>query len=63
MTSNQIHHNQHKSSLSTKVMRAAILFLFHDINFNLFKELSAETTILAGLEQEFLRYDEIGVCK
>lgn len=63
MTNHQIHQNQHKSSLSTKVMRAAILFLFHDINFSLFKELSAEATILAGLEQEFLRYDEVGIPK
>jgi hypothetical protein len=61
MTNNQFQQQQHQSNLSTKVMRAAILFLFQDINFTLFKELSAETTILAGLEKEFLRYDEIGV--
>jgi hypothetical protein len=61
MTNNQFQQQQNQSNLSTKVMRAAILFLFQDINFSLFKELSAETTILAGLEKEFLRYDEIGV--
>lgn len=54
-------YQQQQSHQSTRIMRAAILFLFQDINFRLFKELSAETTILAGLEKEFLRYDEIGV--
>lgn len=52
--------NTHRQS-TTKIMRAAILFLFHDIDFKLFKELSAEATILSGLEKEFLKYDEIGV--
>lgn len=59
MSNNQ--YQQHQSHQSTRIMRAAILFLFQDINFRLFKELSAETTILAGLEKEFLGYDEIGV--
>lgn len=59
MTNNQ--YQQQQSHQSTRIMRASILFLFQDINFRLFKELSAETTILAGLEKEFLRYDEIGV--
>jgi hypothetical protein len=56
--------HQYQSQLNqptTRIMRAAILFLFQDINFKLFKELSAETTILSGLEKEFLGYDEIGV--
>ncbi|CEP18522.1 hypothetical protein [Parasitella parasitica] len=48
---------------ATKLMRAALLFLFQDINFRLFKEISAQVTIMAGLEKEFLRYDEIGVPK
>jgi hypothetical protein len=56
----QSHHESNKYSTS-KIMRAAILFLFQDINFKLFKELSAEATILSGLEKGFLRYDEIGV--
>ncbi|KAI9254369.1 hypothetical protein EDC94DRAFT_524564 [Helicostylum pulchrum] len=61
MTNNQYH--QQQLHQSTRTMRAAILFLFQDINFKLFKELSAETTILSGLEKEFLRYDEIGIPK
>ncbi|KAI7896865.1 uncharacterized protein EV154DRAFT_410789 [Mucor mucedo] len=61
MTNNQ--YQQQQSHQSTRIMRASILFLFQDINFRLFKELSAETTILAGLEKEFLRYDEIGIPK
>lgn len=63
MSNNQYQQQQQQSHHSTRIMRAAILFLFQDINFRLFKELSAETTILAGLEKEFLRYDEIGVKK
>lgn len=54
-------YQQQQQNHSTRTMRAALLFLFQDINFKLFKELSAETTILSGLEKEFLRYDEIGV--
>ncbi|KAI9358181.1 hypothetical protein BD770DRAFT_321194 [Pilaira anomala] len=56
-------YQQQQQNHSTRTMRAALLFLFQDINFKLFKELSAETTILSGLEKEFLRYDEIGIPK
>jgi hypothetical protein len=53
----------HSSSTpaTTKITRAALLFIFQSVEFKLFKELSAETTILAGLEKEFLKYDELGV--
>ncbi|KAI8968968.1 hypothetical protein BDF20DRAFT_980556 [Mycotypha africana] len=46
-----------------RFMRASLLFLFQDIDFRLLEELSAEITILAGLEKEILKYDEIGVPK
>lgn len=46
---------------TTRIMRASLLFLFQQINFKLFKEFSAETTIMLGLEKGFLKYDEIGV--
>lgn len=57
------HHNQQGTAVTTtaRLMRASLMFLFQDINFRLFKEISAQVTILAGLEKEFLRYDEIGV--
>ncbi|KAI8875458.1 hypothetical protein K501DRAFT_289358 [Backusella circina FSU 941] len=55
----------HSSStpLTIKMMRAALVFLFQSVEFKQFKELSAETTILAGLEKEFLKYDELGIPK
>ncbi|KAI8990343.1 hypothetical protein BDB01DRAFT_781017 [Pilobolus umbonatus] len=61
--SSALNTNQHQSKacLSKKIMRAALLFLFQDLQFRYFKELSAEATILAGLEKEFLKYDEIGI--
>ncbi|GAN02316.1 DNA helicase [Mucor ambiguus] len=48
---------------ATRLMRAALMFLFQDINFKSFKEITAQVTIMAGLEKEFLRYDEIGIPK
>lgn len=56
-------HQQPSTAVTTtaRLMRAALMFLFQDINLKSFKEISAQVTILAGLEKEFLRYDEIGV--
>lgn len=54
-------HQQNTITPASKLMRASLLFLFQDIDFKSFKEISAEVTIMAGLEKEFLRYDEIGV--
>lgn len=64
MTHQHYHHNHHQRQQyyeSVKILRASLLFLFEDIKLCGFKELSAEMTILCGLEKEFLRYDEIGV--
>ncbi|KAI8380653.1 hypothetical protein EDC96DRAFT_433831 [Choanephora cucurbitarum] len=41
-------------------VRAALLLLYHTIDFKQFREFSAETTILSGLEKGLLKYDEIG---
>ncbi|KAF1799089.1 hypothetical protein FB192DRAFT_1394810 [Mucor lusitanicus] len=58
-------HQQPSTAVTTtaRLMRAALMFLFQDINLKSFKEISAQVTILAGLEKEFLRYDEIGIPK
>jgi hypothetical protein len=57
-----VHQNYHSPQYeSTKWMRASLLFLFQGLKLCFFKELSAEATIICGLEKEFLRYDEIGV--
>ncbi|KAI8377393.1 uncharacterized protein BYT42DRAFT_342256 [Radiomyces spectabilis] len=45
----------------TRTMRAALLAIYPDVDLRCFHELSAEETILAGLEKEFLRFDEIGI--
>ncbi|CAO3626743.1 unnamed protein product [Mucor fragilis] len=66
LPSNHHHHHQQQGTAVTttaRLMRASLMFLFQDINFRLFKEISAQVTILAGLEKEFLRYDEIGIPK
>ncbi|KAI8087007.1 uncharacterized protein B0P05DRAFT_533312 [Gilbertella persicaria] len=47
----------------TRSMRAALMSLYSDIDFKLFKEFSAEVTILSGLEKELLKYDEMGIPK
>ncbi|KAL9542419.1 hypothetical protein MBANPS3_008626 [Mucor bainieri] len=68
---NSHHHHQHQqqqsttglTTTSTRLMRAALMFLFQDIQFKSFKEITAQVTIMAGLEKEFLRYDEIGIPK
>ncbi|KAF7731657.1 Signal-induced proliferation-associated 1-like protein 2 [Apophysomyces ossiformis] len=51
----------HHSNLATKHLRAAVLSKYPDLDLRTFKELAAEATILAGLEKEFLRFDEIGI--
>ncbi|KAG0167631.1 signal-induced proliferation-associated 1-like protein 3 [Apophysomyces sp. BC1015] len=53
--------NGHHSNLATKHLRAAVLSVYQDLDLRPFKELAAEATILAGLEKEFLRFDEIGI--
>ncbi|KAI9487575.1 MAG: hypothetical protein EXX96DRAFT_553823 [Benjaminiella poitrasii] len=55
--------SQQQETYSTRLMRASLLFLFQDIDFKLFKELTAEMTILSGLEKEILRYDELEIPK
>lgn len=44
-------------------MRAAILSVCPHLDLRSFKELSAESTSLAGLEKDLLRYDELAVKK
>lgn len=54
----------HPSSVeSTRLMRAAILSVCPHLDLRSFKELSAESTSLAGLEKDLLRYDELAVKK
>jgi hypothetical protein len=43
------------------MLRAAILSVCPNIDLRSFKELSAESTIMAGLEKDLLKYDEIHV--
>ncbi|KAI8372754.1 uncharacterized protein BYT42DRAFT_44626 [Radiomyces spectabilis] len=51
------------SSFLNRLMRAAILYQCPGLDMRQFKELSAETVIMSGLEKELLRFDEIGVPK
>jgi hypothetical protein len=53
----------HPSVESTRLMRAAILSVCPHLDLRSFKELSAESTSLAGLEKDLLRYDELAVKK
>ncbi|KAG1083599.1 hypothetical protein G6F42_022152 [Rhizopus arrhizus] len=60
---NNCHQQTTLLTTTARLMRASLMFLFQDINFKSFKEISAQVTIMAGLEKEFLRYDEIGIPK
>lgn len=46
---------------ASRMLRAAILSVCPNIELRSFKELSAESTIMAGLEKDLLKYDEIHV--
>ncbi|KAL7333571.1 hypothetical protein PS15p_202459 [Mucor circinelloides] len=67
LLNNNNNNNNHQQTpllaTTARLMRASLMFLFQDINFKSFKEISAQVTIMAGLEKEFLRYDEIGIPK
>lgn len=54
-------HADNQNTFTSRMMRAAILSAFPNIDLRSFKELSAECTIMAGLEKELLKYDEIHV--
>lgn len=49
------------NTFSSRMLRAAILSACPNIDLRTFKELSAESTIMAGLEKDLLKYDEIHV--
>jgi hypothetical protein len=53
--------SESQNTSSSRMMRAAILSVCPNIDLRSFKELSAESTIMAGLEKELLKYDEIHV--
>ncbi|OBZ80314.1 hypothetical protein A0J61_11637, partial [Choanephora cucurbitarum] len=56
--------NSHtENNSSSRMIRAAILSVCPNLNLQSFKELTAETTILAGLEKDLLKYDEIQIPK
>ncbi|RCI03976.1 Rap/ran-GAP protein, partial [Rhizopus stolonifer] len=55
-----IHANE---NISSRMLRAAVLSVCPNIDLRLFKELSAESTIMAGLEKDLLKYDEIQIPK
>ncbi|KAI9031575.1 hypothetical protein CLU79DRAFT_729173 [Phycomyces nitens] len=48
---------------ANRLMRAAILSVCPDLDLRLFKELSAESTSTMKLEDDLLRFDEIGIPK
>lgn len=49
------------NTTTSRMLRAAILSVCPNIDLQSFKELSAESTIMAGLEKDLLKYDEIHV--
>jgi hypothetical protein len=51
------------NTYSSRMLRAAILSACPNIDLGSFKELSAESTIMAGLEKDLLKFDEIHVRK
>ncbi|KAI9487728.1 MAG: hypothetical protein EXX96DRAFT_554441 [Benjaminiella poitrasii] len=55
--------DNHINTLSSRMLRAAILTVCPKIDLQSFKEMSAESTIMAGLEKELLKYDEIQIPK
>lgn len=61
---NHLQHSNNTQSAenqASRIMRAAILSACPNLDLRSFKELSAESTIMAGLEKELLKYDEIHV--
>lgn len=53
--------SESQNTSTSRMIRAAILSVCPNIDLRSFKELSAESTIMAGLEKDLLRYDEIHV--
>ncbi|KAI9243567.1 hypothetical protein BDA99DRAFT_449016 [Phascolomyces articulosus] len=47
----------------TRLFRAAVRSIYPDIDLRTFRELSAEATILSGLEKDILRFDEMEIPK
>ncbi|ORZ14221.1 hypothetical protein BCR42DRAFT_418306 [Absidia repens] len=55
--------NNRKGHVLYRLLYAAVISVYNDLDLQKFKALSAETTILAGLEKELLRFDEMEVPK
>lgn len=55
--------SDNQNTFTSRMIRAAILSACPNIDLRSFKELSAESTIMAGLEKDLLKYDEIHVSK
>ncbi|CEP17005.1 hypothetical protein [Parasitella parasitica] len=53
--------NESINTLTSRMLRAAILTVLPNIDLRSFKELSADSTIMSGLEQNLLAYDEIHI--
>lgn len=53
--------SENQNTFTSRMIRAAILSACPNIDLRSFKELSAESTIMAGLEKDLLKYDEIHV--
>jgi hypothetical protein len=53
--------SESQNTMTSRMIRAAILSACPNIELRSFKELSAESTIVAGLEKDLLKYDEIHV--
>ncbi|CDH51310.1 rap ran-gap family protein [Lichtheimia corymbifera JMRC:FSU:9682] len=49
---------QHPASPSTRTMRAAVKAVHSTLDMRDFREMSAQATILSGLEKDLLRFDE-----
>ncbi|KAI8985225.1 hypothetical protein BDB01DRAFT_867042 [Pilobolus umbonatus] len=60
---NHHHANADGNTVNSRLMRAAILYACPDLDLSSFKELSAESTIISGLEKDLLKYDEIHIPK
>lgn len=50
--------HQHPPSPSTRTMRAAVKAVHSTLDMRDFREMSAQATILSGLEKDLLRFDE-----
>lgn len=62
--SQQHHHQQsiqRSSHESYRLLHAAVLSIYHHLDLQQFKTLTAETTIMTGLEKGLLRFDEMEV--